>query len=246
MCPLKLMLPVYYLLTVVNVCVAEVSGSHDRGQGYSYVYIGDTLQLNCTLYESSSWEAEDLLFFLDTESCENELCGKITSDLQVINNRTLQMNRFISSSKDGGEYECFVMTPQGKPKPVDSHKVYVQYRPQEVQNIFCEVYDWDSNLTCYWDFGVEYISNDIEDHSSPAIAVNASVYMQSTLGTARKDPCPRGQTQAQDKDPMRMCVWAEQHFFASSRYVLEVIVINTITKDNKTMRQYFLTSKIAL
>ena len=47
--------------------VTEVTGTGDGGKGYSYVYVGETLQLNCTLSESISWDAEDLEFVLDND-----------------------------------------------------------------------------------------------------------------------------------------------------------------------------------
>ena len=42
---------------------------------------------------------------------------------------------------------------------------FVSDRPQEIgqENFSCRVYDWDANLTCKWDYGVEYFANQVSE-----------------------------------------------------------------------------------
>ena len=53
--------------------------------------------------------------------------------------------------------------------------------PQKVTDISCQVYDWDTSLTCSWNYGVEYIDDEVPMPQSPDINIDADVKVDVSL-----------------------------------------------------------------
>jgi hypothetical protein len=63
------------------------------------VVVNDTLVLNCTVGEDSEFNASELLWRVHGQTVPQ-------SDMFIMDNRTLQLRRTVSSIADGGTYSC--------------------------------------------------------------------------------------------------------------------------------------------
>ncbi|KAL8606384.1 hypothetical protein ACOMHN_020538 [Nucella lapillus] len=214
----------------------EVTSSNDYG-AYSYVYITEVLQMNCTLTESSGWQANDLTFTLKNDTHEGSL--KLPEgEVVILNNITAQLNHRVRGKKDSGKYSCQIESPQG-PLLVGSQQVYVQYRPETVTP-HCEVKDWDESLKCSWGYSEGYVNNsNSSDFSSPDVSVivglRVMVINGGVIGCSHPVSAYEGRSQ---------CEWSGDHFRAATHYRLLVAINNTVTHELRLTRHRILTNDV--
>ncbi|XP_076462013.1 uncharacterized protein LOC143294533 [Babylonia areolata] len=208
--------------------LGEVRSRHEMGRGDSYVYVGDLLQLTCSLNSSVSWQATDLTFTLENDFYNSSYVLP-EEEVSVVNSSTAQLRHRVDGEQDAGEYFCWVDTA-GDDLLVNSQQVYVQYRPRGVSGFYCEVKDWDENINCSWEYGVNYIN-----HSDVSVSVHLMV--SAWFGT----PCSQ---RVSALDRRSQCVWSGDQFRAAAQYILVVNVTNEVTKDWNMTYHTIITKKI--
>ncbi|XP_025110295.1 uncharacterized protein LOC112573860 isoform X3 [Pomacea canaliculata] len=232
------------ICTFWSVC-AEASASlgsitTQSGKENVYLYIGEMLELNCTLNPSVRGNASDLTFDVRNNILD-ESQERISKEFQhVVDNFTLQLRRVIESEHDAGSYNCWFLceTDDSPCELIDSVEVAVQWRPQKVENITCFVYNWDESLTCQWNLGVQYL--DPTKYENPDVIISAfimpvSYHRRRRLGSPVICPSPLNIT-------IEFCVWTGN--MGSSIYQLVINVTNTQRQENSITSKRLKTDEI--
>ncbi|GAB1601719.1 uncharacterized protein LOC106881088 [Argonauta hians] len=124
-----------------------------------YLFIGETLVLNCTLSGLRSRGKVSEMYF--THNTTTVIPKESTTQLDI---STRQLNISITSPRDAGEYTCLISSPIffrriTPPQIIGSQFVEVEYKVQSVKEIDCRVYNWEK-MTCTWDLGTRYLNMD--------------------------------------------------------------------------------------
>ncbi|RUS84247.1 hypothetical protein EGW08_007999 [Elysia chlorotica] len=188
--------------------------------GDSYVYVGHTLEITCTLTGKwATWSQHDISFYhsqpLNFESDAADLgCLDAQTYVYGLNSAKLVVDNITLDY--AGQYTCYV----GKTKCSTenlvglAYDVHIEYSPHNVTNLVCKVWDWTEGMTCTWEHPVNYVNwKDI------SITLN-SAYKNSKAVVA----CPHLDSTS--------CEWRNtQEFSAAPQYWLEISVTNLRTND---------------
>ncbi|CAL1531414.1 unnamed protein product [Lymnaea stagnalis] len=130
--------------------------------GREFVYVGDELQLTCVL-DSNEFTASNITFTVyypfesnDTRKCINQ------QQVYVINDSTAVLSVPNVSRAGRAEYSCLVASecinnmPSSSGEWVASLDISIQYRPQNITNFTCVVFNFNENMNCTWQHPVPY------------------------------------------------------------------------------------------
>lgn len=212
----------------------SMPGAFTVGVKTSYAYIGTKIHVLCTLGESVSRDAKDLVISLHNDFCDNNCT--MQNESSEGNKLIVEVN--ITSEQAAGQYFCWLQrSPSSQPEFVNSWKLYVQYVLQEPINVLCTVYDWDQSLTCSWNYGVLYINNtDINHLESSDIKVQVYVRTENSMV-----PCPQLLSAFEENS---ICVWMVDHFWAADKYLLVINLTNSIGSNCSTTIVPIITQRI--
>ncbi|CAL1531415.1 unnamed protein product [Lymnaea stagnalis] len=191
--------------------------------GREFVYVGDELQLTCVL-DSNEFTARNITFTVyypfeiyDTRKCINQ------EHVHVINDSTAVLSVPNISRAGRVEYSCSVGSECINNIPssdewVDSLDISIQYRPQNITNFTCVVFDFDENMNCTWQHPVPYNVN----------LNNTYVSLVYTTDAQHFNHCPQLNFNG--------CFW--DRLTGGYKYIMEVNVTVKNTKD--TASQIFI------
>ncbi|XP_076113282.1 leukemia inhibitory factor receptor-like isoform X1 [Mytilus galloprovincialis] len=115
-----------------------------------YVFIGHELRLYCNITDLAVPETSSSLYFTKSNNVFP------SSRIQILNSRSIQLILPIYSPSDKGNYVCKLNKTRGNVQVVGNQIVSVEYEPNQIKDITCTVYNWES-MTCSWDLGVNYV-----------------------------------------------------------------------------------------
>ncbi|KAK3798699.1 hypothetical protein RRG08_029479 [Elysia crispata] len=120
-----------------------------------FEFEGQRVQLNCTIKDPGQQRNSSNLFFV-----KKTTQGKKTLEtdlIQVHDWQTISVTLLNVSVEDEGAYTCLLRSDSpGEQHTVIGHQILqVDYKPQPVQNVTCEVYNWQE-MNCEWQLGVTF------------------------------------------------------------------------------------------
>ncbi|XP_069127621.1 interleukin-6 receptor subunit beta-like [Argopecten irradians] len=119
-----------------------------------YVFVNETLEINCTLTSSDEVHNSSVLYLKHGQTQVKD------TFFDFPNNRTL-LFRKVAEMSDAGNYLCLRRDIDGMMGFVGGQVVKVDYAPQEVTEIQCIWYNWNDRLECSWELPA-YGMSDIE------------------------------------------------------------------------------------
>uniref|UniRef100_A0A2C9LT81 Fibronectin type-III domain-containing protein n=1 Tax=Biomphalaria glabrata TaxID=6526 RepID=A0A2C9LT81_BIOGL len=183
--------------------------------GKSYFYVGERLELRCNLstkYIGQGYTAQNISFTKTTPSkpktnvtcVENQVVDESTAML-VINNVSVD---------DSGTYYCLLGDCNSHQLIGNFNDIKVEYKPKEVENLLCYLYNWKEYIYCTWQLSEPYVGND----------THVQFVFNSDQTQDVVQNCPN-----LTKTSCRL------DFSGSSIYIIEISVINSKTKDNASI-----------
>ncbi|KAK3594571.1 hypothetical protein CHS0354_006260 [Potamilus streckersoni] len=135
-----------------------------------YAFIGERLNLTCTIHNISSNQPVQLYFLTSVKEGGTWRNVKINQTLQL-NNTAIQLispvltlmdaqNHYVSRS-----YRCMVQQVVNRctlrsNQTISNQRVKIDYFPHNPENFSCQVYNWE-NMTCTWDMIPYFHKKDI-------------------------------------------------------------------------------------
>ncbi|XP_076441277.1 uncharacterized protein LOC143280498 [Babylonia areolata] len=199
-------------------------------QQFRYVYVQDTLDVNCTLPMDSPESVDSLEFTLNNGLCvwnADGLCNISGEEVSRVGEDTLQLNRVVQGTDYAGEYVCWLHTRRGNYDLIGTPlTVFVQYRPRAVEGVVCVAHDWGDRVRCVWHHAVRY-----NDHSQVEAEPPDDVVVSASLreGPGPSVPCPQLLSTQHS-----WCQWPGTLFHsavAAAQFTLEVNVTNSVRQD---------------
>ncbi|XP_052060796.1 uncharacterized protein LOC127701053 isoform X1 [Mytilus californianus] len=187
-----------------------------------YVFIGHELRLYCNITEAVPENSSSLYFTKSNNVIHSNYIKKLSS-------RSIQLILPIIAPSDKGNYVCKLKKTRGNVQVVGNQIVRVEYEPNQIKDITCTVYNWES-MTCSWNLGVNYVHLNHID-----------VQLVWTVKGEQQYDCPH--------KTLNSCTWKPNDGLDSFRpdmlYYMVIIVRNNKT-GNETKSKVFQeqTSKI--
>ncbi|BFZ00073.1 hypothetical protein BsWGS_03112 [Bradybaena similaris] len=203
--------------------------------GETYLFVGEDLQLNCSLSDSTmqTYTAHNITFKFEHKA-QGEFKCIPQSHVSVVNSQVAMLVIQNVTSQNEGPYACYVGSTDCKDGDNSnleyvnvSGDVSVEYAPHNVTNFHCEIYNWDEYMICTWQHPVNYVN-----WSNIEVAVE---YMLSG------DPRSAYKCPLTSKDN---CTWDRENVYLGKNYYIQVAVKNQ--ENNATASKVFVvnTSKI--
>ncbi|KAL3869609.1 hypothetical protein ACJMK2_042276 [Sinanodonta woodiana] len=135
-----------------------------------YAFIGERLDLTCTIYNSSSNQPVQM-YFVTSVNDSGKWKDKRLNQTTQLNNTTIQLispvltftdaqNHYVTRS-----YRCMVQQEENectkkRNKTISNQRVRIDYFPQNPENFSCEVDNWEK-MNCRWDMVSYFHKKDI-------------------------------------------------------------------------------------
>ncbi|XP_062592730.1 uncharacterized protein LOC134254199, partial [Saccostrea cucullata] len=203
-----------------DVAVGEVTPVNPKA------VLNQTLELNCTVFESSSLNASLLGW---------DIHGSWASPdtVSIIGERTLMFHKKITSVEEAGTYSCRRTDVEDYGKSmVKSVSLITEYEAvRNVSNISCIVNEEKKEFHCRWELGL---------YNRPS-SLNVSVIMSPDNGST-VTPCPKKLKFQQN------CTWTEQDVGNAAIFSMSKIVVLTVNNmdfdEEKSFRKEFKTQTL--
>ncbi len=164
----------------------------------TYLFVGEELHVPCTLNAEmlqNNWTARDIFYkFSQPKTDPSYLLCLDRSLVRIINSSTVMLTIRNVTLRESGLYSCHVSLNNTCTSLINTTKTFtddllvghtddidIQYKPQNVTDFKCTIYDWNGHMKCTWSHPVTYVKDDYTGSSDTFVVIKEGELGNITL-----------------------------------------------------------------